>query len=356
MFSVIFLIKGNPLMTTGDAVASFLDNRDDTTINTGLMSVKDTKKDYGTGANTWENRRWRWKDATSISRRIVTVILYAPPDSSRTISSHLARFTAAISTVLILLIWGVRNIKEKLSMENFNAYRLGFGAVDPRALIYAKGLPRDMIGLAVIANAPQIILSVLYYAFNGLFTAMLMGYEWTSYAHKKKGLRVSRQPAGSQRSTYFLSLPYRFGIPLVLLSGCLHWLVSQSIFVVAYDLYNDLGEVYKVTTEVEVYVMNRTIGYSPSAMVAVAVLGGVMVAAVVGFGFISYERGMPLAGSCSLAISAACHPEQGAEAADYLMSEQKLQWGVVSTGIDGIGHCAFSSAEVGPLVKGRMYA
>lgn len=354
MFSVIFLIKGNPLMTIGDAVVSFLDNRDETTISTGLISIQDMKKDYGAGVNTWENRRWRWKDATSISRRIVTLVLYASPHTPQITSSHPASFTAAIITVLCLLIYGVRDMTQSLFVETPNAFRLGFGAIDPRALISRYVLPRDMIGLAVIANAPQIILSVLYYAFNGLFTAMLMGYEWTSYAHKKKGLRVSRQPTGSQRSTYFLSLPYRFGTPLVVLSGSLHWLVSQSIFVVAFDLYNDIGEV--ITEGVEIDVMNRTIGYSPSAMLAVVVLGVVMVAAVVGFGFLPYERGMPLAGSCSLAISAACHPEQGAEAADSQISEQKLQWGVVSTGLDGIGHCAFSSAEVGPLVKGRMYA
>ena len=91
-------------------------------------------------------------------------------------------------------------------------------------------------------------------------------------------------------------------------------------------------------------------------MLSVVVLCVVMVAAVVGFGFIPYERGMPLAGSCSLAISAACHPEQRAGVGDCVLSEQKVQWGVVSTSLDGIGHCAFSSAEVGPLVKGRMYA
>jgi hypothetical protein len=354
MFSVIFLVKGNPLMTIGDAVASFLDNKDDSTINTGLISIKDIKKDYGTGANTWENRRWRWKDATSISRRIVTLLLYASPNSPQRTNSHLARFAAAIITVLCLLMWGVRELNQFWLIDTPNAFRLGFGATDPRTLISSNELPRDIVGLAVIANAPQIILSMLYYAFNGLFTAMLMGYEWTSYAHKKKGLRVSRRPAGSQRSTYFLSLPYRFGIPLVLLSGSLHWLVSQSIFVVAFDLYNDLGET--ITEGVEIGVMNRTIGYSPSAMLAVVVLGVVMVAAVVGIGFIPYVRGMPLAGSCSLAISAACHPEQGVGMGDFVLSEQELQWGVVSTSSDGVGHCAFSSAEVGPLVKGRMYA
>jgi hypothetical protein len=354
MFSVIFMIKGNPLMTIGDAVASFLDNRDESTMNTGLISIHDIKKDYGAGANIWDNRRWRWKDATGISRRIVTLLLYASPNSPQTTSSQLARFAAAIITVLCLLIWGVRRLNQSWLIDTPNAFRLGFGAIDPRTLISSNELPRDMVGLAVIANAPQIILSMLYHAFNGLFTAMLMGYEWTSYAHKKKGLRVSRQPAGSQRSTYFLSLPYRFGIPLVLLSGSLHWLVSQSIFVVAFDLYNDIGET--ITDVMEIKVMSRTIGYSPSAMLAVVVLGVVMVAAVVGFGFIPYERGIPLAGSCSLAISTACHPEQGVWVGDCVLSEQKVQWGLDNTSLDGIGHCAFSSAEVSPLVKGRMYA
>ena len=41
-------------MTIGDAVASFLDNRDEATRNTGLVSIHDIKKDYGAGANTWD--------------------------------------------------------------------------------------------------------------------------------------------------------------------------------------------------------------------------------------------------------------------------------------------------------------
>ena len=38
-------------------------------------------------------------------------------------------------------------------------------------------------------------------------------------AHQQKGLRVSGIPEGSQRSYYFLSLPYRVGVPLVALSS-----------------------------------------------------------------------------------------------------------------------------------------
>lgn len=203
-----------------------------------------------------------------------------------------------------------------------------------------------MISLVLIANLPQVILSFLYFAYNGMFTAMLLGYEWTSYASKRKGLRVSRVPSGLQRSTYFLQLPYRFGFPLVVLSGTLHWLVSQSIFVVSMDGYDRDGRPHG---------SSNMCGYSPIAMLVVILLAIVMVATVIGFGYIPYKSGMPLAGSCSLAISAACHPDEEAKGKNSAIHEEKLQWGVVGTSADEIGHCSFSSTEVGPLVEGRMY-
>lgn len=261
-----------------------------------------------------------------------------------------------MSIVIALLVFGMTKIKYYAKLSILPSFGLGFGAVDPRTLISSASFPNDIASLALIANFPQVLLSIIYFAYNSLFTAMLMGYEWTSYAFKKKGLRISRQPSGFQRSTYFLQLPYRFGMPLVVLSGTLHWLVSQSIFVVAFDVYNELGQVVAVDfDEDQGYgTRTKTCGYSPIAMLAVVILGILMVAAVIGFGYIPYNRGMPLAGSCSLAMSAACHPSPTGE--DTVLSEQKLQYGVVSASGDGIGHCAFSSKEVGKLVKGRTYA
>ena len=111
-------------------------------------------------------------------------------------------------------------IKYYANLSTRLSFSLGFGAVDPRTLISSNFFPNDIASLALIANFPQVLLSFIYFAYNGLFTAMLMGYEWTSYAYKKKGLRISRRPYGSQKSTYFLQLPYRFGIPMVPLSSC----------------------------------------------------------------------------------------------------------------------------------------
>ena len=60
---------------------------------------------------------------------------------------------------------------------------------------------------------------------------------------------------------------------------------------------------------------------------------------------------MPLARSCSAAISAAFHrPEEDVNAALLPVS-----WGAVST--DGpIVHCCFTSFEVSPPVEGELYA
>ncbi|KAF3045926.1 hypothetical protein E8E12_007517 [Didymella heteroderae] len=339
MFYIVYSTKENPLMTIGDAVASFLDEKDVSTKGSGLQSLTDLKKDYSVGVRTWDAQRRRWKDATSRKRRFVT----------------LALFTVTLGLVIGLLIWGVREMNQTQSTKTYDALRLGFGALDPRTVISSGSFPTDMVSLTLIANLPQLILSFLYFAYNGLFTAMLMGYEWLSYAHKRKGLRISRRPVKHQRSTYFLQLPYRFSLPLVVLSGTLHWLVSQSLFVVAFDVYRKNGDEQTISLGWLSDAVTRSVGYSPTAMLAVIILGILMVFTVVGAGYIPYRSDMPLAGSCSLAISAACHPDQYSDERDEVMSEQKLQWGVDSTSADGIGHCAFSSREVGPLIRGRMY-
>lgn len=100
-----------------------------------------------------------------------------------------------------------------------------------------------LLGNVILANALQLILSVLYFTYNGLFTAMCAAVEWSRFALHRKGLWVSKAPTGSQRSAYFLQLPYRHSVPLMLASGALHWLVSQSIYLVYVEAGGpELGE------------------------------------------------------------------------------------------------------------------
>lgn len=98
----------------------------------------------------------------------------------------------------------------------------------------AAGIPFN----AWLANLPQIFLSALYFSVNRLCTSLYFAYEWNKYATRRKGLRVT-SPKGDQRSTYFLQLPFRYAIPLVAISGLMHWLLSQSIFLVRFEHRNE---------------------------------------------------------------------------------------------------------------------
>jgi hypothetical protein len=239
--------------------------------------------------------------------------------------------------------------------------------VDTRTAINV--LVNDLVFNAVLANSPQVVLSLLYFSYNALFTAFLLSHEWTSYAHKQKGLRTSRQPVGAQRTTYFLQLPYRFGIPLMVLSSTLHWLVSQSIFLIAIDFYDVFGNFgsgrVPSNKDVPWYDQYRyssfndnmkTCGYSPIAMIGVVILGSLMIMAIVAFGYIPYKQGMTLAGSCSLAISAACQLDKRVDVDGEVTATKKLQWGVIGTTENGVGHCGFSTGSVRTPVVGQVYA
>lgn len=75
IFCTAFGIKEDPLMTMGDAVASFLERQDETTKGMCLLSVHDVKKHKGyfpAGIQAWEGQQRRFKDVTSRTRRIVT--------------------------------------------------------------------------------------------------------------------------------------------------------------------------------------------------------------------------------------------------------------------------------------------
>lgn len=75
IFYLALRIKEQPLMTMGDAVLSFLKQPDPWTRNMCLASSKDiesAKNNFIAGPKRWKLRIYRWKDTTSLSRRIST--------------------------------------------------------------------------------------------------------------------------------------------------------------------------------------------------------------------------------------------------------------------------------------------
>ena len=93
----------------------------------------------------------------------------------------------------------------------------------------------------MMANTFQVLISLAYVAYNGLISCMLVADEWCGFAKDRKTLRVSA-PVGIQRSSYALSMPFSYGIPMTIISSVTHWLVSQSTFVVRIKKFNYNGE------------------------------------------------------------------------------------------------------------------
>ncbi|GBF62717.1 hypothetical protein TMEN_5282 [Trichophyton mentagrophytes] len=184
--------------------------------------------------------------------------------------------------------------------------------------------------------------------------AMTMSAEWSQYATQRKGLRVSAAPNAAQRSKYFLSLPYRYAIPLMTTSGILHWLISQSFFLVGIEAY-DQNLQRDPASDISVC------GYSPIAIVCSISLGTAMIFCLVGLGFKRFKSGMPVVGSCSLAIAAACFPDPGTYDPEKQAGSTPdmvclaLKWGVVLSEESSVGHCAFSSKDVTMPVDGEVY-
>ena len=239
---------------------------------------------------------------------------------------------------------GLGNLGRHSAHSFSQLWQMGFGTVRSQLTI-RWSFPGNggLLAAILVANSPQVILSFLYLMYNGLFACMLLVDEWGHYAHRKRPLRVT-SPTDSQRSTYRLQLPYRYGVPLILLSGTLHWLVSQSIF-----LTRILGFTHEGVEDPANSI--STLGFSLIAIVTVIAVGTVVVLFGILTGFRRYPAGIPIAGSCSAAISAACHRPEG----DTDAAEKPLMWGAMETE-RSIGHCCFTSFEVEKPVVGRLYS
>ena len=191
----------------------------------------------------------------------------------------------------------------------------GTGSFDPRSASYGDQV--KLITCVFLANLPQALLSFAFLAYNGIFTSMLMGKEWSEYALERKSLRVTL-PRGMQRSTYRLQLPYTYGLPLLFLSAILHWLVSQSLFPVRIVVIDETTKENPFTT----------IGYSMLGIITTFAVSGIALFISILMGFRHYDPGLPIIGSSSIAISQqCCRPIE-----DVAAAIKPVMWGVPKFG------------------------
>lgn len=180
---------------------------------------------------------------------------------------------------------------------------------------------------------------------------MTLTEELTNFAKHRKPLRVS-EPSGKQRSTYWLSLPYRYAVPFIASMALLHWLVSESIFLVQITEYDSLSNIVFDDGDqpAGIYGLN----WSPPAILATFVVSLIMFLILVALSVRKYPNYMPILSSCSVAISAACH-RTDLEEADMVVLP--LKYGVLqpskSSGKRAVG---FSSLEVEQLEDGERYS
>ncbi|KAJ5251753.1 hypothetical protein N7489_002163 [Penicillium chrysogenum] len=322
-------------LTTGDAIASFLAKPDPATEGVCLLSGSLVKK-RTQGWRKYKGRerksldlletkqesplrlpsRKRWFQAASVSRWVYTVLL----------------FVCMLVPSVIVLRLGILNYNK--ASKSKSIWDSGLGEASSGTTLAGLSISATSTGIfsmILMANIPQILVSLAYFFYNGLLTCMLGAVEYDNYATKRKPLRVS-WPRGAQRSTYYLTLPYRYSIPLLIVSAVLHWLVSQSFFFVQVIPFDRHGVPQERYPEVLV-----TCGYSPVAIIFGIIVGGLLPVVAVLMGLRRFRSHMPLAGQCSAAISAACHPMT--TAVDHAL--KPVQWGEVPGSV--LSHSGFSN-------------
>ena len=344
MFLTMWKQRDPTLVTVGDAISSFLDNPDELTRGRCLMG----KVDVNTGP-----MRWKVRDGTRRPNTNPPPITYHAPLRRRWFAAASVKRWITTMTLCILAII-TAGVLLGIAMSSLTDYiqgspitNMGFGAVDSRALIDI-GLPTGgasgLVSSVLLANLPQAIVSFLYLMYNGLYTCMLLSNEWSKYAVRRIPLRVTT-PRGEQRSTYYLQLPYTYGLPLIIASGTLHWLISESIFLARVSVYDNGTE--ESDSDIS------QVGYSCAPILCTILLGSTMLLICLGMGARKFQSHMPVVASCSAAIAAACHrPKDDVDAAVL-----PVQWGDIhSEGTDQIGHCGFTSDDVQDMIPGRLYA
>jgi hypothetical protein len=210
------------------------------------------------------------------------------------------------------------------SLDIPSPYSIGFGTYNAHATLnifytsFTSPTAEDfasnslLLSMVAVANLPQVIVSCLYFAYNTVYTSMLSADEFSRFSSHRKALRTTN-PKGEQRSTYWLSLPWTYALPLAVCGSVLHWLISQSLFIARTEILDTYGQPEEISY--------MEVGYSPLAILVGLLFGSGMVLGLILNG-LRKLRQCVLVGNNSLAIAAACQrPEKDVDA-----QLKRVQW------------------------------
>ena len=315
-----------PLVTVGDAIASFLANADPTTHGACLLTKSDLRKGHwgGPEPKVWEGRRLRWMHTASWVAWLAWVVAWLVP----------VGLTAGAVAVTI--------------GNNYTGASPPFAHVKSAYRFPTNG---PDAGLSIIAALPQLLLGVLYLSTDALLTSFLASHEISMFAvpGRLMPLRVSSRPAGEQYATTYLALPRVYSWLLVVLFAGMGFVLSLAVSFVA---TGDDGHGH--SRGIELWLLPLVILLCLLVVMGGAVGGlslrrGPLVSSDVD----GTNQGNPLcipSGPCSAVLSARCHrlPFEGED-----LTLRGLSWGVVHEGMGG--HATFSGQQVGVVSVGRSY-
>ncbi|KAK0611889.1 hypothetical protein B0T14DRAFT_531224 [Immersiella caudata] len=371
--------RSTPLITPGDAIESFITQPDPSTAGMCTFNCGDfdqKQRQWGeVAAFRWVPGARPWgQTKLKISRRSI----FSVPKGIWVWSYLLIGGSLITASVFV-----------GISMREQSIHESDFGHAPTNAQMQQHHVNlASTTNQVVLANTPQLILSMCYFAYNGLFTRILSEWEWARFSTAYTTLRVTHRK-GQQRSTYRLQLPYRWSLPLLAVSALLHWLYSNSLYITIFEGFHWPGDNFS---------LNRGLAYSSKSILISFVISISVAIAPLILGSVKIPGNMPMARNSSAVISAACHavpipPSHGASfdaldkpllqarspvASDteykgasgeqdglWEMATGLLRWGVVSPGWPGRvysdgepGHLAFGSPQqdVQDPVYGSFYA
>lgn len=350
------------LATIGDAAASFLDEPDETTKGFCLLDLTALRK------GVWHNsgKQSKQYDYNAVYSRKPKARLYSATTGSRW------WWTMILCTLYLILGFVLFGLSFELTANSSytasQAMRLKFGQVDSGMLL---GISTGLIVDVLVANSFQLALSTTYFLYNSLYTAQCAALEWAAFTHgRSKSLRVT-WPRGQQRSTYYLHLPYRYGIPLSVLLILMHFFISQSIFLARLQYFDSVGQ-----PAVGGF---SNVGYNPPAILTSCCVGFGLIMGQIFHACRRLDNRMPIHGNKSAVISAICHVEElkHAKLDDYSsgghqtanLATKPLSWGVTRKPVGDYesyssssgnsetlaGHCSFSANIVELPQIGKEY-
>ncbi|KAH8893217.1 hypothetical protein GQ53DRAFT_821934 [Thozetella sp. PMI_491] len=321
-----------PLVTLGDAIASFLKDPDPTTRGCCLM----TKPDVWQGrwglreAKYWVPSEHFWFKTPSLPRWVFVIFAWLAP----------AGLAAAA------LVLGMR--------ADPSGMLSGFGSASSHD-VYTLPNAFPISAATIVASLPQLLLAVLYFATNALLTTYYLSHESSLYAlGQPRPLRVSADAEGHQFTSLYLTLPRPWSWFLVTLFAGMSFVLSQSVVLVSVSLTSATGTSRLIA-----------IGFSGVGLLVFLALLVVLAVVVLGLGFRRAPAavlvngqavGNPLvlpAGSCSAVFSARCHRIPG----ESDVWQYPVSWGVVhqSEGMDA-SHCTYTARGAAQLDIARSYA